>query len=117
MKTRALYALAAMALCLTLVAGVASASGATANLTVSGGLTGSLQISGAPPGLYTVHEFTGAGYVLVGSGLVGESGASTTQVTLIPTSNPSFQVRLRTTDGLVVIAAAISPDPVWWWDL
>src|SRR5688572_33213616 len=110
MKIRALYALAALALCLTLSAGSAAADGATATLTASGGLTGSLEISGAPSGLYTVHEFTSLGYVLVGSGLVGSSGTSSTAVTLIPAPNPSFQVRLRTSDGLLVLPVIINPD-------
>lgn len=117
MKTRALFALAALALCLTLGAGFASADGATATLSVNGGLTGTLNISGAPAGLYTVHELTTTGYVCVGSGLVGSSGTSTTAVTLVPTSNPSFQVRLRSGNGLVVIAVSTDPaDPLWWWD-
>jgi hypothetical protein len=114
MKTRALFAVTAIALCLVLTAGIVSASGATATLTTNGGLTGVLEISGAPAGLYTVHELTATGYVLVGSGVVGSSGSSTTIVTVLPAPNPSFQVRLRTSEGLLVLA--VVDDHLWWWD-
>jgi hypothetical protein len=116
MKTRALFALGALALCLTLGAGFASADGATATLSVNGGLTGTLHISGAPSGLYTVHELMSTGYVLVGTGLVDGSGNSTTLVTLLPTQNPSFVVRIRALSGLTVIPVMVDPDPLWWWD-
>jgi hypothetical protein len=115
MTMRRLYAIAAVALCLALLAGSATASGATATLTVNGGVVAPLHISGAPSGLYTVYELTDSGYVLVGTGEVGSSGESDSLVSVFRASNPSFQVRLRTSDGLVLIAVAVN-DPNWWWD-
>jgi hypothetical protein len=115
MKTRALFAFVAVALCLAMSAGSASATGATATLSTNGSLTGVLYISGAPAGLYTVFELTDTGYVLTGTGVVGSSGNSVSAVAILYSSNPSFQVRLRTSDGLVVLAVQ-TPDEYWWWD-
>jgi hypothetical protein len=116
MKMRALYAFAAIALCLTLGASFATADGASATLTTNGGFTGFVQISGAPVGLYQVYELTDNGYVVVGSGAVGSSGSSTAVVTLLPASQPTFQVRLRNPSGVTVIPVLSDPDPLWWWD-
>src|SRR5262245_28577859 len=106
MKIRALFALAAVALCLSVAAGAAAASGAQATLSTNGSPTGFLHISGAPAGFYTVYEFTGSGYALVGTGTVGTSGTSDAVVAVLYSQSPSFQVRLRTSDGLTLIAAA-----------
>ena len=115
MKIRALFAIVAIALCMTVAVGSATASGATATLTNNGGLTGALHISGAPSGAYTVLELTDTGYVLVGSGVVGSSGSSDAVVTLLPAANPSFQVRLRSGDGIIILSVD-SPGHEWWWD-